>query len=171
MSTDEPGNFSGDTPSRAVATSIRRARRSDFTAVMRLLATTGVPVPPPDRRTLRRFRYIVDDLGADLYVALVDGTLAGLVHLTYARQLTKGPWARLELLVVEPCLRRRGIGRGLLRFALQRATKHACSGVGWCLPPEASVGATQLLAEAGFVARGSGYELSAADAAPTAPEL
>jgi GNAT superfamily N-acetyltransferase len=106
---------------------IRRGRRTDFTAVMHLLAASGVPVPPPERATLRRFRQIVADLGADFYLALVDGTLAGLVHVTYARQLPVLPAARLEQLVVAEAFRRRGIGTALLAFARQRARQRGCA--------------------------------------------
>ena len=44
---------------------IRRGRRTDFTAVMALLAASGGTVPVPDRATLRRFRQLVADLGGD----------------------------------------------------------------------------------------------------------
>ena len=105
---------------------IRRSRRTDFVAVMRLLAASGVPVPAPDRATLRRFRRVVDDLGADFYLILVDGTLAGLVHVTYARQVAGAPRARLDQLVVAEPFRRRGIGAALLAFAQTRARRRGC---------------------------------------------
>jgi N-acetylglutamate synthase-like GNAT family acetyltransferase len=105
---------------------IRRAQRTDFTAVMTLLGTSGAAVPPPDRATLRRFRNLVADLGTDFYLALVDGTLAGLIHVTYARQLSALPQAQLAQLLVDPALRRRGIGSALLAFIRQRARKRGC---------------------------------------------
>ncbi len=106
---------------------IRRGRRADFVAVMNLLGASQVPIPPPDRGTLRRFRNIVADLGADFYLALVDETLAGLVHVTYARQLTIGPRARLDQLVVADGFRRRGVGSALLAFAQRRARMRGCA--------------------------------------------
>ncbi len=105
---------------------LRRARRTDFTAVMTLLAGSGAAVPPPDRATLRRFRKLVADLGADFYLALVDGTLAGLIHVTYARQLTVLPQAQLDHLLVGADFRRRGIGAALLAFARRRARRRGC---------------------------------------------
>jgi len=105
---------------------IRRTRRTDFTAVMRVLAASGNPTPPPDRATLRRFRNLVADLGGDFYLALVDDTLAGLVHVTYARQLTFPPTARLEALVVVESFQRRGIGTALLNFVRDRACRRGC---------------------------------------------
>ena len=117
---------------------IRRGRRTDFTAVMQLLAASGIVMPPPERATLRRFRHLVNDLGADFYLALVDGTLAGLVHVTYARQLAGAPTARLESLVVDGARRRCGVGSALLRFAQQRARQHGCGTVSCALPEGAT---------------------------------
>jgi GNAT superfamily N-acetyltransferase len=113
---------------------IRRGRRTDFTAVMGLLTACGIPVPPPDRATLRRFRHIVADLGTDFYLALVDGELAGLVHVTYARELTMGQRAGLDQLLVAEAFRRRGIGTALLDFAQRRAQGRACSLLCCALP-------------------------------------
>lgn len=106
---------------------IRRGRRTDFTAAMGLLAACGLPVPAPERATLRRFRAIVADLGADFYVAERDGTLTGLVHMTYRRRLATASHAHLDLLLVAPPYRRHGIGSALLRFARRRAEKRHCS--------------------------------------------
>jgi len=134
---------------------IRRSRRTDFTAVMQLLAAGGSPVPPPERATLRRFRHLVNDLGADFYLAVVDGTLAGLVHLTYARQLAAAPTARLEMLVVAETLRRCGVGTALLRFAQGRARQHGCATLA-CTVPE-SAAARRFLDTAGLTATGTCY--------------
>src|SRR6266852_7957695 len=113
---------------------IRRSRRTDFTAVMQVLAGSAVDLPPPDRATLRRFRNIVADLGADFYVASVDGTLAGLVHVTYARQLSALATARLEQLQVAVPFQGRGVGSALLAFAQQRARRRGCATFA-CVPP------------------------------------
>ena len=128
---------------------IRRGRRTDFTAVMQLLAASGTPVPPPEPSTLRRFRYLVADLGAEFYLALVDGQLAGLVHVTYARQLAIAPIARVEQLVVAPALRRCGVGSALLRFAQQRASQRGCGRLS-CTPMGGAAAARQFLEKSGF---------------------
>src|ERR1035437_2703898 len=113
---------------------IRRGRRTDFSPVMQVLADSGIPVPPPDRATLKRFRNIVADLGGDFYVALLDDAIVALVHVTYARQLTHGPHARLDQLVVAHQFRRLGIGTALLAFVQQRARKRGCAGFSCTLP-------------------------------------
>lgn len=104
---------------------IRRCRRTDFTAVMHLLAVDE-PAAVPERRTLRRFRAIVNDLGSDLYVALVDGTMAGLVYVTYVRRLAVAPRAQIERLIVAEPFRRRDIGSALFEFARERAIRRGC---------------------------------------------
>jgi GNAT superfamily N-acetyltransferase len=135
---------------------IRRGRRTDFTAVMQLFAASGMPVPPPERATLRRFRQLVADLGADFYLALVDGALAGLIHVTYVRQLAAPPAARVEQLVVALALRHCGIGSSLLRFAQQRARQHGCGTLS-CAPADAAPAAGPFLEKGGLTAHGALY--------------
>jgi GNAT superfamily N-acetyltransferase len=101
---------------------------------MELLVRSGIPVPPADRATLRRFRLIVADLGADFYVATLDGTIGGLVHVTYARQLTHGPAAALNRLLVAEAFRGRGIGKALLEFVQRRARNRGCATFSCVLP-------------------------------------
>jgi GNAT superfamily N-acetyltransferase len=132
---------------------IRRGRRTDFTAVMSLLAASGTPMPPADRAALRRFRYLVADLGADFYLAWIEGTLAGLVHVTYARQLAIPARAQLDELVVSEAFRRRGIGSALLAFAQRRARQRGCA-VCSCALPEAAAAIQPFFEKAGFQAVG-----------------
>jgi len=135
---------------------IRRGRRTDFTAVMALLAHSGIRVPPADRSTLRRFRLLVADLGTDFYVALVDGTMAGLVHVTYARQLTQGPAAALDRLVVAEAFRGQGIGSELLAFAQRRARKRGCATFS-CVLPSTARERHRFLERAGLAAQGEWF--------------
>lgn len=90
---------------------------------------SDLPMPPPDRATLRRFRRVVADLGNDLYVATIDERLIGAVHCTYARQISTNPLARMELLAVSPHARRQGVGTALVRHLEGRARQHACARV------------------------------------------
>lgn len=132
---------------------IRRSRRTDFTAVMQLLAASNVAVPPPERATLRRFRGLVTDLGTDFYLALLDGAVAGLVHMSYARQLARPPVARLEQLLVAEAARRRGIGSALLSFAQRRAHRRGCGSLSCAVPPGSPV-ASAFLRKAGLQSNG-----------------
>ena len=146
----------------AARVQIRRGRRTDFTAVMQLLAASGVALPAPDRATLRRFRNLVNDLGTDFYLALVDGALAGLVHVTYARQLSAVPLARLEQLLVAKPLRRHGVGTALLAFVQQRARRRGCGALSCVLAPT-EWPARQLLEKAGLRPDGESFAMPLAD--------
>jgi GNAT superfamily N-acetyltransferase len=119
---------------------IRRVRRLDFGAVAELLAAARMPVPASDRATLRRFRHLAADLGADFYLAARDGKVVGMVHVTYARQLGGAPRARIERLVIAPDHSQEGVAEALLNFAATRARKRSCATLTWTvtagdLPP------------------------------------
>jgi N-acetylglutamate synthase-like GNAT family acetyltransferase len=105
----------------------RRARRSDFDAICALVESSGLSAPGPERAALRRFRRLVADLGADLYVAEIDARVRGVVHVTYTRHLAHSPQARLELLAVAPEARQRGVGRSLVAVAAARARRRGCA--------------------------------------------
>ena len=135
---------------------IRRSRRTDFVAVMHLLAASGVPIPPPDRAALRRFRNLVSDLGADFYLASVEDTLAGLLYVTYARQLTVPPQARLDHLVVAEAFRGRGVGVALLAFAERRARQRGCGALS-CALPTASAPLVRFLERGGLQRMGDWF--------------
>ena len=139
---------------------IRRARRTDFTAVMGLLVHSGLPAPPPDRPTLHRFRALVGDLGADFYVAEVDGAVVGLVHVTYARQLAVPPVARLDQLLVAEAYRRRGIAAALLAAMQGRARRRGCSRMACVVAAGAGPSGRGLLQKHGFRAAGERFELA-----------
>ncbi len=106
---------------------VRRAQRRDFAGVAELCSRLGVGVLGTDRRTIRRFRRIVADLGNDLYLAEVGDSLCGLVHIVYARELVGPPRAEVALLLADDPS---GEARArLLACALQRARKRQCSRV------------------------------------------
>jgi ribosomal protein S18 acetylase RimI-like enzyme len=135
---------------------IRRCRRTDFTAVMQLLTASGAPAPLPDRRTLRRFRAIVNDLGGDLYVGTLEGVPAAIVHVTYVRQLTLAPRASIERLVVDERFRGRGFGSALFRFARERAIRRGCGTLD-CLVPAGNAQAEAFFEKVGLRPDGSRF--------------
>lgn len=105
---------------------LRRARRTDFTAILQLLAEVGAALPLTDRSTLRRFRNIVNDLGSDLYLALIDETVVGLVHVSYTRRLCENQTARIEQWTA--CGRHAAAVQAALgELARARATKRGCA--------------------------------------------
>jgi GNAT superfamily N-acetyltransferase len=87
-------------------------------------------MPPADRVTLRRFRRLVAEQGADVYVALSDDQAVGFIHVTYARQLAGAARARIEALVVRGP-QAQAAGRLLLDLAVRRARKRGCAGFYW----------------------------------------
>ena len=139
---------------------IRRGRRTDFTAVLQLLAGSGAAIPPPDRTALRRFRQLVADLGGDLYLATIDERIVGMAHVTYARQLAEAPRATLSTLVVEASQRRRGIGTQLLRFAAARARQRACARLHCTVVNDGTGPAADFLHHAGARPAGMQFEVS-----------
>ena len=104
---------------------IRRVRRTDFTAVCRLAANADLPVPAPERATLRRFRRMVADLGSDLYVASENSRPVGFIHVSYTRDLLSGCRGYLVALLSE----RESIGELLLRTANDRAKRRGCQSI------------------------------------------
>lgn len=129
---------------------IRRVRRGDFSSAMGLLASCGLAVPAPERATLRRFRALVGDLGADFYVAEAAESIVGLVHLTYTRRLATHARAHIDLLLVDPAHRRCGVGAALMRFARRRAEKRTCAFISYDVE-SADAAAEGLLTRHGMV--------------------
>jgi GNAT superfamily N-acetyltransferase len=142
----------------------RRVRRTDFAAVMGVLGASGLPVPPPDRALLRRFRRLASDLGSDFYVALVGERVVGFVHLTYARQLTQAMKGRVEALVVAPEARRDGVGTSLATLARRRARRRGCSDLR-CTADLQAEGIRPFLTRNGWRAEGDEFRVDLGDTA------
>jgi N-acetylglutamate synthase-like GNAT family acetyltransferase len=141
----------------------RRARRTDFAAISAILAASDLPALTPERAGLRRFRRLVADLGADLYVAEIATSVVGVVHVTYSRHVIGSPRARLELLVVAPETRRRGVGRGLAELATRRARRRGCAALRGTVA--ANTQAADFLARVGWRPVGQELEFDLADLA------
>lgn len=141
----------------------RRARRADFDAIRALLESSGLSTLGQERADLRRFRRLVADLGADLYVAERDARVLGVVHVTYTRHLTRSPQARLQLLAVAPDARASGVGRALIALAAARARRRGCAALR-CATAVAAAEARAFLDRTGW--RRAGEELEFDLAAP-----
>jgi len=112
----------------------RRARRTDVDAVFSLFDGDGGMDRQLDRAGLHRFRRLVADLGADCYVAVVDETVVGLVHVTYARHLLDRQRATVELLRVTADARLGDVGAALARLVAERARRRGCRFIDWREP-------------------------------------
>lgn len=135
----------------------RRGRRTDFVAILGILAASGCAVPAPDRAALRRFRRMVADLGSDLYVALLDERVAGFVYVTYTRDIALGTRGRIEALVVAPDARRRGVGASLAALARRRAAGRGCCDLR-CAATASMAAARRLFAREGWQPLGEEYQ-------------
>lgn len=142
----------------------RRARRTDFDAVCGVLAASGLPAPTRERGALRRFRRLVADLGADLYLAERGAVVLGLVHITYTRPLSRPPHACIELLVVTPAARGQRVGHGLAGLAAARAQRRGCVALR-CSVGTGDDGARAFLALAGWRSSGEDFEFDLAGSA------
>jgi GNAT superfamily N-acetyltransferase len=141
----------------------RRARRTDFDAVGAILRAADAPAPRRDRAGLHRFRRVIADLGADIYLAEADGRLLGIVHVSYVRHVNRPPEARIELLIVDPPTRRQGIGRGLLALAAARARRRGCGALRCGVAPAAGMQA--FFTRIGWYACGDEFQFDLADPA------
>ncbi|MCX8071268.1 MAG: GNAT family N-acetyltransferase [Candidatus Binatia bacterium] len=136
---------------------IRRARWRDFQAVADLVAQCAAGELQAERRTIRRFRHIVHDLGNDLYLAFVEDVLAGLIHLVYVRELVAPRRAEICTILVSPIVEAGGIADSLLALACKRAQKRDCGLIvirSSAAPPNLSPS----LAAAGFRSAGEWYK-------------
>ncbi len=91
---------------------------------------------------------------APTYVAESEGRVVGMVTLCVFRTLT-GPKAYLDHLVVAPECRRRGIGRALVRHAIERAEAAGASRIDVTANEQKQAGRA-LYASLGFQARHTG---------------
>jgi GNAT superfamily N-acetyltransferase len=101
---------------------LRPAGREDLAPVLGLLARReGLPAPSLAQDLAReRWEAIIGSVDAAPFLAVADGEPAGLLLLFFRRRLNFATWeAWVPELVVAPAARRRGIGRALLRVAIE----------------------------------------------------
>lgn len=109
--------------------SVRIARREDLPAIVALhrVLNPDDPAAPPERLEAV-FGEILSSSYFDFVVAEWDGAVAGTCYLNIVPNLTRdvSPYAIVENVVVALDIRRRGIGKALVRFALERAWQRGC---------------------------------------------
>jgi GNAT superfamily N-acetyltransferase len=105
---------------------IRDAQPADAQGIAILLGELGYPSKPPD--VARRLQRIVSDASSRLFVADVDGDIAGLAGLHVLPLVEHDDiGCMLTAMVVGERYRRRGIGRELLAAVEREARSRGCS--------------------------------------------
>ena len=107
---------------------IRRAKKSDFDAVLDLMQQLNPADPGQAISLSEAFDTITDSDNLLLLVAEIDNRLAGSVYLNLIPNITRGgkPYALIENVITDSAWRRQGIGRALMEHALELAAKHGC---------------------------------------------
>ena len=103
---------------------MRRAVESDATGLAELLASVGRVVPAADLAA--RLEAVQQETNAVL-IALEWGPPSGLIGLHWYQTITATrPIAQIDVLLVDPEARRRGIGRLLVKAGAQIARQAGC---------------------------------------------
>ena len=109
---------------------IRRAERADLPAVLRLLRAFDPPgAPEPDRAAAERvFARIAAYPDFAVYVAEDGGETVGTFSLLVMDNLAHGftPAGVVESVVVAEGRRGQGIGKAMMRFAMDRCAEAGC---------------------------------------------
>lgn len=114
---------------------MRRARREDLPAIVRLLADD--PLGRTREAISERlpegyyaaFERIDTDPRVELVVAELDGEIVGTLQLMFLPHLTHGGGTRaqVEAVRVDSRHRSRGLGRRMMQWAIERAREEGCS--------------------------------------------
>jgi GNAT superfamily N-acetyltransferase len=114
---------------------IRPALVSDLRAVVALFAIPGDgnerdqnPGDPIDPRYSEAFATIASDPNNVLLVAEMCGRVVGAFQLTVVQYVARrgGRVAWIESVIVDPAMRRRGVGAAMIRWAIEEARRRGC---------------------------------------------
>jgi GNAT superfamily N-acetyltransferase len=104
---------------------IRAARRADAESIAALLGELGYPSDAP--QVERRLEWIASDEASQLFVADVDGEVAGLAGLHVLPLVQRDEvGAELTAMVVGAAHRRKGVGAELLAAVEREARSRGC---------------------------------------------
>src|ERR1051325_2280996 len=95
---------------------VRGAREPDSPAIAQLMSQLGYEIQP-EELALRLHR-ILAAADQELFVAELEGRVAGWVHIMIAEYFESGRFAEVAGLVVDRNLRRTGIGQALMAAAI-----------------------------------------------------
>ncbi|MEV4422318.1 GNAT family N-acetyltransferase [Patulibacter sp. NPDC049589] len=111
---------------------VRPARPDEEDAVLALIGAdeitrARVPGPWPTDRQRAGFRRILDADDHQLLVAVRDGTVVGVVQVSFLPEFARdGDRAQLETMHVAESEQRRGTGRALVEHAVELARDRGC---------------------------------------------
>lgn len=115
------------------APTIRRAEPEDLAAIIALYAEDELAEPRGgggvlEARYTRAFAEIGSDPNNGVYVAELDGAVVGTFQLTFIRQLSYAGClvAQIESVIVHSEARSRGVGDGMMRWAIREARSRGC---------------------------------------------
>jgi N-acetylglutamate synthase-like GNAT family acetyltransferase len=106
---------------------LRRANKEDSQRLAELITQLGYPASTDEVRS--RFELIDHDDEHALFVAELDGKVAGWVHIFIYKLLEADRLGELGGLIVEAAQRGRGLGRRLMEQAEKWAREQGCSAV------------------------------------------
>jgi ribosomal protein S18 acetylase RimI-like enzyme len=107
--------------------SVRRAEPGDAEAVIALMDGLGRPAVADGDEQAAVFRAHLDHPDAEIFVAELDGAIAGAVSLWVRPRLNwTTPEAWIPDLYVDPAFRRRGAARALLDACVAAARERGC---------------------------------------------
>jgi len=149
---------------------IRHARLADLDAIVRLIADDESALhddsPAPEHRAAyaRAFDQIDGDPRNELFVAEVGDTVVGTFQLTYMPHIFDrgAERAQLEGIFVATASRGRGIGREMLKFALERARARGCR-MAQLNSNKSRANAPRFYEAAGFTASHEGFKADLQD--------
>ena len=145
---------------------IRRSRRDDVPAIVRLYAedTLGGGRERADHGAMSGYLEAWDEIDGDprctLFVAEVDGRVVGTFQLAVLRHLMypSSRVAQVEAVHVTAEMRGRGIGEAMMRFAVDEARRRGCTRM-QLTSNKRRTDAHRFYARLGFVASHEGMKL------------
>jgi GNAT superfamily N-acetyltransferase len=107
---------------------IRLAQKEDYNQLLGLLKQLNPADPETAEVEYKVFEEIIESKYLDLIVAEYEGNLLGSCYLNLVPNMTRGgrPYAVIENVITDSEHRSRGIGKALIKRALELAGKENC---------------------------------------------
>jgi GNAT superfamily N-acetyltransferase len=118
---------------------VRAAREEDIPRILELYRQLAITNAEAERQltlSLEHYQKAFSEIsgfpGQELLVAEEEGEVIGSLVLVIVPNLSHGarPWAVIENVIVDERYRRRGVGRLLMEYAVNRARREDCCRIG-----------------------------------------